>query len=76
MDSKVEFNKIISIILKSFSPVSLKFCFTDPQDNWTEETIKMCLYLYLGLLPVNHSLIHEYVIVYLGKNVLIKNHKC
>ena len=28
---------------------------------WTEEGIKLCLYLYLGLLPVNHKLIHEYV---------------
>lgn len=26
---------------------------------WTEDTIKMCLFLYLGLLPNNHKLIHQ-----------------
>ena len=26
---------------------------------WNEDTIKMCLYLYLGLLPNNHKLIHQ-----------------
>lgn len=31
---------------------------------WTEDTIKLCLYLYLGLLPVNHKLIHELATVY------------
>ena len=74
-DSEVEFNKIIFMILKGFSPFSLKFCFTEPQENWTEETIKMCLYLYLGLLPVNHSLIHEYAIFFLTHGVPIgQNH--
>ena len=27
--------------------------------NWTEETIRACLYLYLSLLPLNQQLIHE-----------------
>jgi len=31
---------------------------------WSEETIKICLYLFLGLLPVNHRLIHELANVY------------
>ena len=26
-------------------------------DQWTEESIKSCLYLYLDLMPVNHFLI-------------------
>ena len=34
----------------------------EPPAFWNEDTIKLCLYLYLGLLPVNHTLIHEYVI--------------
>ena len=38
---------------------------TDSADNgnnqWTEEAIKTCLYLYLDLMPVNHSLIHPLV---------------
>ncbi len=33
--------------------------FVELQESWKEDTIKMCLYLYLGLLPVNHSLVHE-----------------
>jgi symplekin len=31
---------------------------------WTEDTIKICLYLFLGLLPVNHKLIHELANIY------------
>lgn len=27
---------------------------------WSEDTIKKCLYLYLDLIPINHSLIHTY----------------
>ena len=26
---------------------------------WTDDTIKLCLYLYLALLPQNHKLFHE-----------------
>jgi hypothetical protein len=32
---------------------------------WTEENIKTHLYLYLGLLPLNHALIHEYGHIFL-----------
>lgn len=28
-------------------------------DQWTEETIKACLYLLLALLPINEKMIHE-----------------
>jgi len=31
---------------------------------WSEETIKMCLYLFLGLLPVDHRLIHVLANIY------------
>jgi len=31
---------------------------------WSDERIKLCLYLYLGLLPVNHRLIHDLANVY------------
>ena len=31
---------------------------------WTEETIKFCLFLYLGLLPINHKLIHDLANIY------------
>lgn len=29
-------------------------------DTWTEETIRLCLPLYLSLMPSNHHLIHPY----------------
>jgi len=31
---------------------------------WAEESIKVCLYLFLGLLPVDHRLIHELANIY------------
>lgn len=33
---------------------------------WTEEHTKICLHLYLTLLPVNHKLIHDLASVYVG----------
>ncbi|XP_061172101.1 symplekin-like isoform X1 [Saccostrea echinata] len=39
---------------------------------WTEDTIKMCLYLYLGLLPSNHKLIHQLAMVYTSAGADIK----
>lgn len=35
------------------------------QDNWTDDSIKACLYLYLSLLPINQGLIHELARVYI-----------
>ena len=29
-------------------------------EEWNEDVIKLCLHLYLGLLPVNQKLVHEY----------------
>lgn len=40
--------------------------------SWTEDTIKMCLYLYLGLLPNNHKLIHQLAMVYTSAGADIK----
>ena len=44
---------------------------------WTEETIKTCLYLYLDLMPSNHSLIHPFSQIYINsisevKRVILK----
>ncbi|ESO93591.1 hypothetical protein LOTGIDRAFT_215976, partial [Lottia gigantea] len=44
----------------------------DVQEEWTEECIKMHLYLYLGLLPTNHSLIHELSNVYTATSADVK----
>jgi symplekin len=46
-------------------------------NNWSEESIKTCLYLYLELIPVNHSLIHPLSQIYIGsisevKRIILK----
>ena len=42
---------------------ALFVCFFFPAEvapgEWTDDTIKLCLYLYLALLPQNHKLFHE-----------------
>ncbi|KAK3093871.1 hypothetical protein FSP39_021289 [Pinctada imbricata] len=45
---------------------------TENPAEWSEETIKMCLYLYLGLLPSNHALIHPLSVVYTSAVAFIK----
>lgn len=52
-----------------FSGAKLK---TDPPEVWVEDCIKLCLYLYLGLLPSNHKLIHELATVYTATAADIK----
>ncbi|XP_069117050.1 symplekin-like [Argopecten irradians] len=44
----------------------------DLPQSWIEDIIKMCLYLYLGLLPSNHKLIHELAVVYTSATADIK----
>ncbi|XP_070578226.1 LOW QUALITY PROTEIN: symplekin-like [Ptychodera flava] len=44
----------------------------NPENTWLEEIIKMCLTLYLALLPMNHRLIHELASVYVATSALIK----
>ncbi|CAH3190714.1 unnamed protein product [Porites lobata] len=39
---------------------------------WTDDTIKLCLYLYLALLPQNHKLFHELAQVYTASSQIIK----
>ncbi|XP_064484219.1 symplekin-like isoform X2 [Ornithodoros turicata] len=39
---------------------------------WTEDYIKICMQLYLSLLPVNNKLIHDLAIVYVGADAEIK----
>ncbi|KAL8604874.1 hypothetical protein ACOMHN_028502 [Nucella lapillus] len=46
--------------------------FPDENEGWTEDTIKSHLYLYLGLLPSNHALIHELANVYTATSADIK----
>ncbi|XP_060559831.1 symplekin-like isoform X2 [Ruditapes philippinarum] len=41
-------------------------------ETWNDDAIKMSLYLYLGLLPCNHKLIHELATVYTSTNADIK----
>ncbi|KAK7480355.1 hypothetical protein BaRGS_00028402 [Batillaria attramentaria] len=41
-------------------------------DGWTDEGIKAHLYLYLGLLPNNHALIHELANIYTATSADIK----
>ncbi|CAH1792448.1 unnamed protein product [Owenia fusiformis] len=36
----------------------------DVREVWTDDTIKICLYLYLTLLPLNHKLMHELALMY------------
>ncbi|XP_054758403.2 symplekin-like [Lytechinus pictus] len=65
-------------LLLSRPPASLVLCLADQEMQavaakaWTEETTKMCLYLYLALLPVNHKLIHELANVYVAATADIK----
>ena len=44
--------------LSHFSLFYLLFTEVAPGE-WTDDTIKLCLYLYLALLPQNHKLFHE-----------------
>lgn len=39
---------------------------------WTDDSIKLCLYLYLALLPQNHKLFHELAKVYTASSQIIK----
>nr|XP_054759257.1 symplekin-like [Lytechinus pictus] len=65
-------------LLLSRPPAALVLCLADQEMQavaakaWTEETTKMCLYLYLALLPVNHKLIHELANVYVAATADIK----
>lgn len=56
MQSSGDFIVLFSLELELNFPL---FFFSDESPEWSEESIKLCLYLYLGLLPVGHSLIHE-----------------
>ncbi|XP_044172549.1 symplekin-like [Acropora millepora] len=39
---------------------------------WSDDSIKLCLYLYLALLPQNHKLFHELAKVYTASSQIIK----
>ncbi|CAF1109993.1 unnamed protein product [Adineta ricciae] len=45
---------------------------TIPADTWTEESIRLCLPLYLNLMPLNHQLIQPLATVYTAVNGDIK----
>ena len=37
---------------------------SDTPNSWTDSNIKRCLYLYLEIVPVNHSLLHDLATAY------------
>lgn len=43
-----------------------------PSPAWTEDYTKICMQLYISLLPVNHKLIHDLAVVYVGAIAEIK----
>ncbi|GFU50123.1 symplekin [Nephila pilipes] len=70
--------------IEAFALRSLKFLISDtPSDSdfvffknrpqvWTEELTKVCLHLYLSLLPINHQLMHDLGTVYVETSPDIK----
>ncbi|GFY78958.1 symplekin [Trichonephila inaurata madagascariensis] len=71
--------------IEAFALRSLKFLMSDapspsdfvyfkkhPPVKWTEELTKVCLHLYLSLLPLNHQLIHDLGTVYVETSADIK----
>ncbi|GBM09018.1 Symplekin [Araneus ventricosus] len=53
------------------SPSNFVF-FSQPPLAWSEELTKVCLHLYLALLPINHKLIHDLGTVYVETSADIK----
>ncbi|XP_033100006.1 symplekin-like, partial [Anneissia japonica] len=59
-------------------PASLVLTLSSPEQRveasktWTEDTAKICLNVYLALLPINHKLIHELATVYVAASATIK----
>ncbi|KAL1131946.1 hypothetical protein AAG570_011557, partial [Ranatra chinensis] len=67
-------------IIEEYAVLYLKFlCLSQPpdvlfgqdkgrlfkQENWNDDGIKACLYLYVALLPINQELVHELARVYI-----------
>jgi len=44
----------------------------DVSSEWTEDSAKMCLGLFLSLLPLNHKLLKDLVIVYISTSATVK----
>lgn len=55
--------KVLNYLLESKPPESIV---KENNQSWTEDNIKVCLFLYLSLLPINHKLIHNLAEVYVG----------
>lgn len=55
--------KVLNYLLESKPPDNI---IQENNQLWTEDNIKVCLFLYLSLLPINHKLIHNLAEVYVG----------
>ncbi|KAG8197327.1 hypothetical protein JTE90_013454 [Oedothorax gibbosus] len=59
--------------LLSETPTPTNFLFHNhPPHSWSEDLTKVCLHLYLALLPINHKLIHNLGTVYVETSADIK----
>lgn len=59
--------------LRKPTPPSKDFpLFNQPPLQWSEDLTKVCLHLYLALLPINHRLIHDLGTVYVETSADIK----
>ncbi|GIY94622.1 symplekin [Caerostris extrusa] len=64
--------KCLKFLLKASPSHSDFVYFSQPDLVWSEELVKLCLHLYLSLLPLNHQLIHDLGTVYVETSADIK----
>ncbi|KXJ19127.1 symplekin [Exaiptasia diaphana] len=70
----------LALDIETFALSSLELLIQEKQPSepdeepkeWTDESIKTCLYLYLALLPQNHKLFHQLAIIYTASSQMIK----
>ncbi|KFM76189.1 Symplekin, partial [Stegodyphus mimosarum] len=86
VDTAVELHKSghMKSFIEAFALRSLKFLlnptppssdfimFSQPPVVWSEDLTKVCLHLYLALLPINHHLIHDLGTVYVETTADVK----
>ena len=65
----------LKLVIEEFALKTLRYLLdAKPQESidkensglWNDDSIKLCLSLYLSLLPSNHKLIHDLAVVYVG----------
>ncbi|GIY72451.1 symplekin [Caerostris darwini] len=64
--------RCLKFLLKASPSRSDFVYFSRPALVWSEELVKLCLHLYLSLLPLNHQLIHDLGTVYVETSADIK----